>query len=265
MVGVTAATFLSVLAVSLLGFIGVLTLVFSPLRRHGALVFIVAMAAGTLLGDAIFHLLPEAVEAWEGFPLRMGLVVLGGFFVFFLFETWLRRTHAHGEEAHPHDPVREAGHTHLQEGVKPFGWVNLLSDGLHNLVDGALIAAAYLVDFRLGVATTIAVAVHEVPTEFGDFGILLRSGMRPRRVLLYNLASALTAVAGAALVLLLPLSGEPLELYGVPLIAGGFVYIAAADLVPELHHHTSERGSVMVILAGFLVGVAAMVLLLGFE
>lgn len=254
---VWVSVLLSVGLVSLLGMVGVVLLGLGTSIRHRVLVFVVAMAAGTLLGDAMFHLFPEAVEARDGFPPEAGLVVLLGFFVFFLFEMTLRWTHAHGEAEHPHAPEPGPAPPAKAARAKPFGPVNLLSDGLHNFVDGALIGATYLVDVRLGVATTVAVAAHELPTEFGDFGVLLRAGIRPGRALLYNFLSALVAFAGAGLVLLLPNTGQPIALYGTPLIAGGFIYMAAADLVPELHHHAEGR-YVPLILLGLVAGLGAM-------
>ncbi len=258
-------TLLSVLFVSLLGFVGVLMLVARPLRSHSVLIAVIAAAAGTLMGDAFLHLLPEAVEAQGAFAPRLGFLALAGFLVFFLFESVIRWQHAHGEAAHPHadETTLNKPGAGPDDRPKPFGLVNLASDGLHNFVDGGIIAATYLVDFQLGAATTLAVAIHEVPTEFGDFGILLKAGIRPAKALLYNFYAALTAVAGALVVLILPSAADVMDTYGVPLIAGAFIYIAAADLVPELHHH-GPRHSPMILLA-FLVGVGFMAGLLLLE
>lgn len=247
---------LSVLGISLVSLVGSLTLTLAVLRRHIVLLMLVAFAAGTLLGDAFFHLLPEAIEFRDGFTTSLAWVVLGGFLAFFLLETALRWHHAHGEGAHPHEP---------QLRIAPFAWTNLAGDGVHNFIDGILVAAAYMVDVNVGIATTIAVAAHEVPQELGDFAVLLRAGLRPARALLYNLGSALLALLGAGLMLLLPVSGDQLEYYAVPLIAGGFIYIAAADLIPELHHHADSRRYVPVILFGLVLGLVAMALLLGVE
>lgn len=245
----------SVLAVSALSLIGALTLALGFLRRHGVLLFMVAFAAGTLLGDSFLHLLPEAVESRGGFPPELAYLVLGGFLAFFLLETGLRWGHAHGEAAHLHGN---------EATVAPFAWTNLVGDGIHNFVDGVIIGAAWLVNPASGIATTIAVAAHEIPQELGDFAVLLRAGIKPVKALLYNMFSALLALAGAALVLSIPNAGEHLELYAAPLIAGGFLYIAAADLVPELHHH-SERRFTPIILAGVVLGLTVMWLLLKLE
>ena len=264
MADVWLLTIASVLAVSGLGFVGVLMLVFGSLRHHTALLFVIAVAAGTLIGDALLHLLPEAVEARGGFPAEVGLLVISGFLLFYLFEAALRWHHAHGERVHAaHPPGSPDRPEHAPEKPKPFGWLNLASDGLHNFVDGGIIAATYLVDVRLGVATTLAVAVHEVPTEFGDFGVLLAAGIRPKKALILNGLSAVTALVGALFILLLPSSSAAMGTYGIPFIAGAFLYIGGADLIPELHHHTGGRVAVLLLL-GLLLGIGSMYALLSF-
>ena len=168
--------------------------------------------------------------------------------------TLLHRGHSHAEHLDEH------AHGH----VKPFGWVNLVGDALHNLLDGVIIAAAYLIDTAAGLATTIAVAAHEIPQELGDFAVLVRSGMPVKKALLLNFGSALFALLGAGLVLVLDLPAATLESVALPLIAGAFIYIAAADLVPELHHH-SQGKDVAVIVAGLVIGLVLMGLLLDLE
>ena len=258
-------TLLSVLFVSFLGFVGVLMLIVRPLRGHAVLLAVIATAAGTLMGDALLHLLPEAVEASGGFAPRLGLLALGGFLVFFIFEAVIRWQHAHGEAAHPHADVSPSRLAPVAPGQKPkpFGWVNLASDGLHNFVDGGIIAATYLVDFKLGVATTRALAHHHIPTELGDVGVHRHAGIRPAKALLYNFYAALAAIVGALMVLLLPASAGTMDSLGVPIIAGAFLYIAAADLVPELHHHGTRH--IPMIVTAFLIGVGLMAGLLLFE
>lgn len=247
--------------VSLVSLVGALALTLPGLRSHRVLLFLVAVAAGTLVGDAFFHLLPGASHAWEEAGLaRMGLVAVAGFVMFFLLEVLVRARHSHLERAEPSIHGHDHGHEHgigHHAPVAPFAWTNLLGDGIHNFLDGAVIATAFLVDVPLGIATTIAVVIHEVPQELGDFAVLLRSGMKPWLALLFNLGSALMAVIGAVLVLALGFSAETLEMYGLPFIAGAFVYIAAADLIPELHHHTRGREAALIFVS-FLVGIALM-------
>ncbi len=252
-------TYVAVAIVSLLSLIGALALSFRALNRHGVMLGLVAVAAGTLLGDVFLHILPEAVSASDGFTARLGTLALAGFIIMFVLEVALRWRHSHAEHVdnphHPHSPALD---------VQPFGWLNLVGDALHNLLDGVVIAAAFLVDVGLGWATAVAVAIHEIPQELGDFAVLVRSGMAAKRALLLNLGSALFAVVGASAVLALDLSVHTLETIALPLIAGAFVYIAAADLVPELHHHSKGADAVLILMA-FLVGVAIMVGLLSAE
>lgn len=241
------------------------------LSRHSVVLTLVAVAAGALLGDSILHLLPEASELWDGFGVPLGALVIAGFVLFFLLETVLRYGHAHGEHGadnpHAHNGAHGhglAGAEHGPHRVAAFGWTNLAGDGLHNFIDGVIIAAAFAHDAWLGLATTVAVALHEIPQELGDFAVLLKAGVPPRKALLYNLASALIAFVGAILFLLLAFETEALEKYALPITAGGFLYIAAADLIPELHHHTGDRHSGL-ILTGFLGGLGLMFALLGLE
>ncbi len=250
----------SVVLVSALSLVGILTLTFQSLRRHSVMLVLVALAAGALIGDAFLHLLPEATAERGGFSTNLAGTVIVGFLIMFGLEVILRLRHAHGEAIdESHDP-----HGHGTPAVEPFGWLNLASDAVHNLLDGIIIAAAYLVDTGLGIATTIAVAAHEIPQELGDFAVLVRAGMKPRRAILFNLATALTALLGAILVFVLPINTATLEHYALPLIAGAFLYIGAADLIPELHHH-SEGREAWLILLGLLLGLGAMWALLGLE
>lgn len=251
-------TFAAIGVVSLVSLVGALALTLPGLRSHRFLLVLVAVAAGTLVGDAFFHLIPEASHEWEEAGLaKMGLLVVLGFIAFFLLEVVVRARHSHLEratpEAHAHD-----GHDHGHgAAIAPYAWTNLLGDGIHNFLDGAVIATAFLVDVPLGIATTLAVVIHEVPQELGDFAVLLRAGMKPWKALLFNLASALMSAVGALLILLLDLDAEVLGAFGLPFIAGAFVYIAAADLIPELHHHSRGRDAALLFFS-FLLGVALM-------
>lgn len=229
---VPPATFpalLAVVAISFLSFAGALTLSLGPTRLRGLLPALVAMAVGALLGDVFLHLLPEAVEHAGGFTPALSGWVLAGLLGFFLIES-VMHWHHHGEDLGDH----AAGHVH------PIAWMNLLGDLLHNVIDGMLVAGAWLVSTELGIAVTLAVALHEIPQEFGDFGVLLHAGMSPRRALGLNFLCALGAVAGALLVLLLG-RGFDVQHQIVPLAAGGFLYVACADLVPELRRRAQGR------------------------
>jgi zinc and cadmium transporter len=233
-----AASLLSVAAVSLVSLLGLLTLSTDEARVRRWAALLMSFAVGALLGDAFIHLLPEIFGA--GPPsLRPSLLVLAGLLLFFVVEKLLR--HHHGTlHAHHVEHGRQEGGGHEELAA-----INLIGDGIHNFIDGALIAASYLSSIPLGVATTAAVLLHEIPQEFGDFGVLIHSGLGVRRALLLNLATASTSIAGALVTLLLgAVAGASITDALLPVTAGGFVYIAAADLIPELQHDRSLRALV---------------------
>lgn len=233
----------SVLVVSAIPLLGLLLAGrrFEAIQRH--VMLLVSFAVGALLGGAVIHLIPEAfAELGAGWGFTGGL--LGGFLGFFVLEKFLWH-HAHHHD-HDHPPT-----------LPPLAALNLVGDLIHNMLDGMIIAGAYLVDVPLGIATTLAVIMHEIPQEVGDFGVLLHSGLPMRRVVWLNFLSGLGAVAGALAALVI---GERVEAFGallVPVAAGGFLYIAASDLVPELHRETRPRAVVGQI-ALVLLGVAVM-------
>lgn len=247
----TLSILLSVLGVSLTSLVGAVVL----LGRGGMkkiLPLLVALAAGAMLGDTFLHLLPHAVVDAGGFTAEISWGVLGGLLGFFVVEGVLH-WHHHGEDVHEHGPG----------GVHHIGWMNLIGDCLHNLIDGMLIAAAWFVSPEVGLATTVAVLLHEIPQEFGDFGVLLHAGFSPAKAVLFNLASALFAVVGAVIVLIIG-PDTHLAAYLVPVAAGGFLYIACADLVPEMRKRA--RGWKLVTTFGALAfGVALMALVHMFE
>jgi len=143
----------------------------------------------------------------------------------------------------------------------PVALMNLIGDGLHNLIDGMIIAGSYLVSIPLGIATTIAVVLHEIPQEMGDFGVLLHGGFNKTRALLFNFITALTAVLGAVIALVIGSNIENFSLVAISITIGGFIYIAGSDLIPELHKETGSKQALGQIL-GFLAGVGVMALLL---
>jgi len=210
---------------------------------------LISFAAGALLGDVFLHLIPEIAESEQGFTLTTSFLLLGGVIVFFVLEKIL---HWH----HSHVPTQEVLH--------PVAVTNLIGDALHNFIDGAIVAGAFLVSPKLGLATAIAVAIHEIPQELGDFAILVHAGLKPRKALMFNFLTALGAVAGAAITLAVSGIVEGVETFLIPITAGGFVYIASTDLIPELHKEP-EAGKSFVQLAGLLAGVGVMALLLRLE
>ncbi|MBU0982174.1 ZIP family metal transporter [Patescibacteria group bacterium] len=239
---------LSVLVVSFISFTGALILVFKNKKVHKFLLFMVSFAAGAMLGDVFVHMLPELVE--EGHMTFFASVnVLIGILVFFVLEKIVHWRHCHLAASEDH--------------IHPLAFMNLVGDATHNFIDGVLIAASFLLDFQVGVATTIAVILHEIPQEMGDFGVLLHSGMKVKKALFYNFLTALMAIFGAAIVLV---ANGVLDIEGIiiPITMGGFLYIANADLIPELHKETRVSQSFLQLL-GFILGVGVMFSLLLLE
>jgi zinc and cadmium transporter len=233
---------LSVVAVSLVSLIGLVTVSADPARMRRTTAALVSFAVGTLLGDAFVHLVPEAFERAGGAKLRQSLLILAGMMLFFAVEKLLR-------------PAHEG------RGRPELAAMNLIGDAVHNFIDGALIAASYLVSPALGFSTTLAVVFHEIPQELGDFGVLIHSGLSVRQALALNLASASVAILGNVATLWIGAATGPLvsDLL-VPVTAGGFIYIAAADLIPELQR---GRGVSALFTQGALLaaGVAVMAVL----
>tara|TARA_Y100000310_G_C20608446_1_gene776760 strand:- start:624 stop:1364 length:741 start_codon:yes stop_codon:yes gene_type:complete len=244
----TAAILISVIIVSLLSLIGVVLLpAKSTLKK--ILIYLVSFSTGALFGDVFIHLLPEMAEM--GFSLKISLYILAGILVSFIVEKYIHWHHCH------HDPDEKCDHHH------PFAIMSLVGDAVHNLIDGMIIAASYLVAFPVGVATTIAVVLHEIPQEIGDFAILLHGGFSRLKALAFNLLTALTAIVGAIIVIFLG-QIEGVLTFLIPFAAGNFLYIAGSDLVPELHKVTDVRKSLFQLL-WLILGVVVMFLLLFLE
>jgi len=241
---------LSVLAVSLVSLVGVATLSLDEARIRRLATILVSFAVGALLGDAFIHLIPEAFARVET-GARSSLLVLAGMLLFFVLEKLLR---------HQHGPLHLHSHP-AGRGRPELAAINVIGDAIHNLIDGVLIGASYLASPMLGLSTTVAVLLHEIPQELGDFGVLIHSGLPVRKAVLLNLASASLAIVGTVAALLVgAAAGATVTGLLVPVTAGGFVYIAAADLIPELQHDRSLRG--LLVQASLIsLGIAAMALL----
>ena len=238
----------AVLGISAISLIGAASLVLSRGWLQRILFFIVAFAAGALLGDVFFHLVPEISESATGFDTTASVAILAGVLTLFTLEKVLHWHHAHFPS---------------EEVLHPVAVTNLVGDGLHNFVDGAIVAGSFAVSTELGIATAIAVGLHEIPQEFGDFGILLHAGLSPKRALALNFASAVVAMLGAVAVLVL-IPVDVIERILVPFSAGAFIYIASTDLLPDLHKEP-ETGKSLVQLVALVAGIAAMAALLILE
>src|SRR3989338_8957865 len=212
-------TLVSVVIVSLISLISVFTLSISQEKLKKFLIYFVSLSAGTLLGDAFIHLIPESYKNGAN-AILAPLSILSGILVFFILEKFLHWRHCHDVacDDHPH----------------PFSYVILMGDTLHNFIDGLVIAASYVVSIPVGLATTLAVILHEIPQEIGDFSILVHAGFSKGKALLLNFASALLAILGAVITILLTNKIESLQNFLIPITIGGFIYIAGSDLIPEL-------------------------------
>ena len=240
----------SVALVSLVSFVGVLGVSLSQKRLNQALAFLVPLAVGALLGDAFFHLIPESFAESIN-SAEVSLIVIIGILSFFFLEKVLRWHHSSREKFEPAKENPSPSH---------LGKIIIISDAFHNFIDGIIIAVSYIAGIEIGIATTLAVVLHEIPQEIGDFGVLIYSGYKKATALLYNFLSALFAVFGALLVMLFGSFPEGLIQAVVPFAAGIFIYIASSDLVPELHKSSGGK-SIFAQGAGLFAGVFAMYLL----
>ena len=237
----------SVLLISLLAFVGLFTLSLKKKTLDRILIYLVSFAAGALIGDAFIHLLPEIVKE-VGFTLTVSLWVLVGMVSMFILEKFVHWHHCHHHSHENHS------------NIKPFAIMNLVGDGVHNFIDGLIIGASYLISIPVGIATTVAVALHEIPQEIGDFGVLIHGGFSRAKALLFNFLSALMAVLGVIIALTSSIYIPGIEQILVPLAAGQFIYISAADLIPELHKETDTKKSILQLI-WFILGIIIMILL----
>ncbi len=240
-------TFLSVGLVSLISLIGIFTITLKPERLKGMVLTMVSFAVGGLFGDALIHLIPEAFEQLGSGPVTSLLIVVG-IFLFFALEKFLRWQHCHIPTSENH--------------IHPVATINLVGDAVHNLMDGVIIAVGFLASPQIGFATTLAVIFHEIPQEIGDLGILIHKGLSIKKALFLNFLSALMSFAGAMIALVIGPKIAGFTAYCLPVIAGGFLYIAGSDLIPELHHgHDVNFRNSAKQLIFMVLGVGIMVLL----
>lgn len=243
------ATFYILLAsfiTSLFSFVGVLFLSFSPERLKKMLMFLVSLSAGALLGDAFLHLLPEIIENGGQDSMVIWYGVLGGLILFFILEKIIHWRHCHVPTSSDH--------------VHPLGKMNLIGDALHNLIDGMLIAGAFLLSIEIGIITTIAVISHEIPQEIGDFGVLIHAGYSTKKALIFNFLSGLFSLLGAVLAIIFSVYSDSFVDFIIPITAGGFIYIASSDLIPELKKECSLVKSLKQ-LGGIFIGLGFMILI----
>jgi zinc and cadmium transporter len=246
MISIWFYTITSVVVVSLISLIGVFTLSVDKDKLYKILIYFVSFAAGTLMGDAFLHLIPEAYQKTQN-QVAVSLAILAGILVFFILEKGMHWRHCHEEpcEDHPH----------------PFSYIILFGDTLHNFIDGMIIASGFIVSIPLGIATATAVIFHEIPHEIGNFASLIYGGFAIKKALLYNFLSALSAIVGAVIVIAVSANKFNITEFLVPFAAGGFIYIAGTDLIPELHKHNQFKKGIFQV-AMFMSGIGLMASLL---
>lgn len=229
------------IVISLISFVGVISLLFKENILNKILLLLISFSAGALIGGAFLHLIPEAVE--KGGHGEVYLFVIFGFILFFILEKYLHWRHCHKEKCEIHTLT----------------YVNLVGDGIHNFIDGLIIGSSFVVNIDFGLATSFAIIMHEIPQEIGDFGVLVYGGLSKNKALFYNFLSALTAVLGTVIGYALANTSDAFLKLLMPIAAGGFIYIASCDLVPELHKEKDIKKATLS-MGIFILGVAFMYL-----
>jgi zinc and cadmium transporter len=229
--------------------IGILILWLKEQILKKILLYLVSFSTGALFGDAFIYLIPGAIEE-NGFGLSISALILCGILFSFIVEKFLQWRHCHipTSSEHPHS----------------FAYMNLFGDTIHNLLDGLVVGASYIISIPVGIATTLAVIFHEIPQEIGDFGVLIHGGFNKKKALWFNFLTALTAILGTLIALGI---GSALEGF-IPLLisfaAGNFIYIAGSDLIPELHKNEPNPKKSAFQVASITLGVATMSLVMLF-
>lgn len=234
--------FVATSLISLLAWIGSLTLFLQDEILDRILLILVSLSAGTLTGGAFLHLLPKAVSRMGGLsPITLFIPAIIGFCVFFALEQLIHWHHHHST-------------THEKE---PFSYMILISDGLHNFIDGIVIAGSFIISTQLGIVTSLVVALHEIPQEIGDFGVLVYGGFEKFKALMLNYATALTVVLGGVSGYFLSNLLGGLTVLILPFAAGNFIYIAASGLIPEIKGCETWRKSIINFTV-FVIGILLM-------
>lgn len=230
---------LSTFLITLCVWVAVFFIFFKKESLNKITVFLVSLSAGALMGGAFLHLLPEASENIS-IDLLFGIFLVS-FICFFLVEKLLHWRHCHKENC----------------AIHTFGYMNLVGDSIHNFIDGLIIASTFMINPSLGVATTLAIAMHEIPQEIGDYGVLIYAGFTKKRALLLNYLVAFTVVLGGVFGYFSFSYLESILPYLLPFAAGGFVYIAASDLIPEIRKELNVKKSMISVLV-FIIGIVFM-------
>ena len=238
---VLAWILISTFFVSIISLIGIITLAIKEDLLRKIIFLLIGFSAGALIGSAFLHILPEALEKSNSTTVFYYLIL--GIVLFFLMERYLHWRHCHDKDCHIH----------------AFTYLNLFGEAAHNFIDGIAIAASFMVSIHLGFATTLAIILHEIPKELGNFGVLIYGGFSRKRALFYNFICALMAMIGAVTGYFISNFAHGFSDFIMPLTAGGFIYIATSDLIPEIHKESNQRRATLAFIA-FLFGIAFMAL-----
>jgi len=234
----------STFVVSLVSILGTLTIFLKKDLIKRLLFILVAFSAGSLLGASFFDIIPEVINE---FGVEKTIYILVGILIFFFLERYISWHHCHKGDCN----------------VKPLAYLNLFGDGIHNLIDGSLIAASYIYNFHLGLITTIAVIFHEIPQEIGDFGVLIHGGFEPRKALLLNFISGLVAIFGSIITIFFSNIFQNIVPILLSITSGGFIYLALVDIVPEIHKEANKDIVIFQSLS-LIIGIFMMFLLTRF-
>jgi len=238
---------MALLASILISLVSLLGLLFIKIRKNklkGELVTLVGIATGALLGDAFLHLIPESTAIINS--QKTGLMIIIGILIFFSLEKILKWRHCHDVDCDQNNQL---------------AWISILADSIHNLIDGLIIGSSFMISVPIGVSTSLAVLMHEIPQEIGDFAILIHGGFSVKKAGLFNLASALLSVVGVLIIWIVKdISSIRGELMAIT--AGGFIYLAASDLIPELHRHENKIKQSLWQMISVLIGLGIMYFLL---
>lgn len=244
MISTTIYAMISVMIVSLVSLIASVPLMIHKKISKKVLIFLLSISVGVMLGTVFFNFLPEMHE----YHTEEGIFIIIGFLMLFVLEKLVHWHHTSKCEKHDH------GHHHAYH-LAP---LNLIGDGVHNFIDGLVISGSYAVSTTLGIAATISIIFHEAPQEIADFGVLLYSGYSKKKAVIFNFMSAATAIIGTIIGLLLSESMHGFSDFIIPFAAGNFIYIAASNLVPELHRHCKLRDTFLHVIA-ILMGVGIII------
>ncbi len=225
--------------VSLGSLVGVVTLGMNQKFLDRILLGMIGLSSGALLGVAFIHMIPEGIKLMD--PEKFCLIILITIIVYLIVEKLLHWHHCH-----------TCGNDHKHT----LGYMNLVGDSVHNFIDGLVIASAFIVSPALGLSTIVAIAMHEIPQEIGDFGVLLYSGFTKRRAIFFNLMVSATAILGGIVGWAVSSRTDQLNLYLIPIAVGGFIYIALSDIVPELRKEDSIKnffGGLILLVGGIIM------------